>query len=139
MPPKKDPAKKKERRWKGVYKHLGMYRARAFLPDAMKDLYLGHYSFVEKAAAAYDKAIIHLRGPVGARFQTNEPIEIYELVIDQLLNMTTKDLIHEFQFACERWLPPNSVDEVAYKKKMTDGGKGSPRKPATTKPSNTKK
>ena len=45
---------------KGVYRSRGMWRSRIW--DGDNELYLGHYSEPGKAAQAYDKACISLRG-----------------------------------------------------------------------------
>lgn len=85
----------------GIYKHLGMYKARVWVGE--REMYLGHYSFPEKAADVYDKTVIHLRGPELARYMINEPVEKYDKILDQLLTQSTESIIIEFRNFCERW------------------------------------
>mmetsp|Transcript_634 Transcript_634/g.1120 ORF Transcript_634/g.1120 Transcript_634/m.1120 type:complete len:118 (-) Transcript_634:166-519(-) len=89
MAPKKDPKKKggeePRRQYKGVYRNQGYWRARIWNKDA--EVYLGHFSDIEQAAGAYDKAAIRLRGVKAA--------------LNDLLNLDERRYMDEVEYIME--------------------------------------
>ena len=96
MAPKKDPKKKGDQApdkvYKGIYRNSGYWRARIWNKDA--EVYLGHFDDMEKAAQAYDKASLKLRGKNAAKQAgLNMDDSIYEGELEAILTSPFEALV----------------------------------------------